>query len=146
MNLCLLYLFIFEQIYLQKGYIMEKIAIPTVNDTVDDHFGHAELFLIYQVSSNKEIESKEFYVPAKGCGCKSGLAGDLKNIGVTTLLAGNMGRGAQNTLKSNDIDVITGFSGKADDAVQKWLSGDFARTYELCSGGHNGHACNHHDH
>ena len=126
---------------------MEKVAVPTVEDNVDSHFGHAEMFLIYNINEKKEIESTEYYKPAIGCGCKSGLAGDLKGLGVSTLLAGNMGQGAQNTLKNNGINVFTGFSGKAEGAVRTWLSGDFVSLLETCEGGHHhGHSCSHHNH
>ena len=39
----------------------------------------------------------------QGCGCKSDIAGVLENMGVSVMLAGNMGQGALNVLTSHHI-------------------------------------------
>ena len=33
-----------------------KIAVPTRNNVVDDHFGHCEAYTIFTVDTNNKIE------------------------------------------------------------------------------------------
>ena len=88
-----------------------KIAIPTRNQSVDDHFGHCEYYTIFTISEDKQIADRETQASPEGCGCKSNIAGVLEEKGVSLLLAGNMGEGAKNVLEAHHIQVIRGCSG-----------------------------------
>jgi predicted Fe-Mo cluster-binding NifX family protein len=123
---------------------MKKIAIPVVQEIINDHFGHSDEFLIFKVEENNQIELIETLKTENGCGCKSNLTEELVAREVTMILAGNLGQGAKSKLNKAGIEVITGFSGNAKEAVYKWISGDFKYQPVICSGGHNnGHNCNH---
>ena len=94
-----------------------KIAVPTRDSVVDDHFGHCSYYTIYGVENGKVV-SKESYPSPQGCGCKSGVAPILAGMGVKVMLAGNMGQGAKNVLESTNIEVFRGCSGDpARDAI-----------------------------
>lgn len=126
---------------------MKKIAIPSRDNSVDEHFGHCEYYTIVTVDdNNKIIERKEMPSP-EGCGCKSNIAEVLKNIGVSTMLAGGMGAGAQNVLMNNGIQVHGGFSGNVDQVLTSWLSGENVGQEPACSShSHDdGHDCGHHN-
>ena len=112
-----------------------KIALPTRDGHIDDHFGHCHHYTIYTVE-NKEIISVEELPSPEGCGCKSGIAADLQAAGVQVMLAGNIGEGAKNVLESNEIKVIRGCSGDIDKLVSDYLAGNVVD---------NGEICNHHD-
>ena len=56
-----------------------KLAIPTRNGRVDDHFGHCDHYTIFTING-KEIISREDLPSPQGCGCKSGIAKDLQDI------------------------------------------------------------------
>lgn len=43
-----------------------KIAIPTRNNVVDDHFGHCEYYTIFTIDENKNIIAKERHESPEG--------------------------------------------------------------------------------
>ena len=87
-----------------------KIAVPTRDGRVDDHFGHCDHYTIFTIADDKIVESVTMPSP-QGCGCKSGIAADLQAAGVQVMLAGSMGMGALNKLAAHDIKVVRGCSG-----------------------------------
>ena len=110
-----------------------KIAMPTRGNIIDDHFGHCEFFTIFTLDDvKKEIQNKEILPSPSGCGCKSGVAGILKDQGVTLLLAGNMGQGAVNVLEDAGINVIRGCYGNLEDVLDQWVNGNLLDSGELC--------------
>jgi predicted Fe-Mo cluster-binding NifX family protein len=119
-----------------KGKTM-KIAVPTTQDgKVDSHFGHAEKFTIYDISEKNEILSNEVIQSCEGCGCKSNIVFTLSQMGVSVMLAGNMGEGAVNVLGSNGIKVIRGCDGEINLVVNQYLSGAINDSGELCAHHH----------
>lgn len=110
-----------------------KIAVPTAQGFVDSHFGHCAYFTIYEIDNEKNIVSKSELPSPQGCGCKSGIAPILKNMGVTVMLAGNMGDGAVNVLSNNSISVIRGCSGNIDDVVVAYLQGKLIDSQLTCN-------------
>ncbi len=72
-----------------------KIALPSRQNNIDDHFGHCEYFTVYTVDTlKKEILDSEIVKSPEGCGCKSNIASILSDMGIKVMLAGNMGEGA----------------------------------------------------
>ena len=68
-----------------------KIAIPTRDSRIDDHFGHCDHYTIYTIE-DKTIVAREELPSPQGCGCKSGIAADLQRLGVTAMfVVGNVG-------------------------------------------------------
>ena len=116
-----------------------KIACPTKNNSIDNHFGHCDYFTIFNVENKAIIEETHFDAPV-GCGCKSTIAADLEKIGVSVMLAGNMGEGALNVLKSHNIQVIRGCQGDIHDVLNAYLNGELKDTVIAC----DHHSCNHH--
>ena len=112
-----------------------KIAIPTRDGRVDDHFGHCDHYTIYTIE-DKTITATETLASPQGCGCKSNIASTLAQMGVEVMLAGNMGEGAKNVLQKHDIVVVRGCSGDIETLVQSYLLG-----FILDSG----EGCDHHD-
>ena len=117
----------FKQIRKNKIQRDMKIALPTRGNMVDDHFGHCEAFTIYTIENNQIVNSEQLPSPA-GCGCKSGVAVTLAQLGVELMLAGNMGEGAKNVLEFNGINVIRGCHGLAEEVVKSYLKGEIAAT------------------
>ena len=125
---------------------MKKIALPGRNGLVDDHFGHCEYFAIYETDGSGKIAGLEKMQSPQSCGCKSGVAEQLKEKGVSVLLAGNMGAGALNRLNANGIEVIRGCSGTLEDVLASYLSGNLKDSGESCAHHHeDGHSCTHGD-
>lgn len=109
-----------------------KIALPSRQDLIDDHFGHCEYFTVFTIDNNRKIITQETIASPAGCGCKSNIASILAEMGVTVMLAGNMGEGAVNVLNSCGIDVVRGCSGGVKDVAQNWLTGLIADSGDSC--------------
>ena len=101
-----------------------KIALPSNKNQIDEHFGHCEYFTVFTIDDKNKILSQETITPPAGCGCKSDIASILAQMGVTHMLAGNMGQGAVNVLENNGIQVLRGCSGNVKDVVESWLAGN----------------------
>lgn len=119
-----------------------KIAIPTADGHVDDHFGHCDHYTIFEIK-DKKIVGEETLPAGEGCGCKSNIASVLKEKGVTVLLGGSMGDGAKNVLEAQQIRVVRGCSGDIRQLVNDFLSGKVCDSGVGCAG-HDG-GCGHHD-
>ena len=109
-----------------------KIAIPTRNKQVDDHFGHCDAYTIFSVNDSKTIDSEENYEAPRGCGCKSNIAGILREKGVEVLLAGNMGQGAVNKVSEAGIKVVRGCSGNVRILAEAYLKNQITDSGEIC--------------
>jgi len=118
-----------------------KIAIPTREHLVDDHFGHCDHYTIYTVNDEKEITCSQRLDSPQGCGCKSNIAAVMEEMGITIMLAGNMGMGAFNKLSSHGISVVRGCHGDIDAVVKAYLEGTLADSAESC----DHHDCTHHE-
>lgn len=99
-----------------------KIALPTRDGKIDDHFGHCDHYTIATIEHGEVISRERLQAP-QGCGCKSGIAADLEKMGVELMLAGNMGEGAKNKLESHNIKVIRGCKGDVEAVLRGYLTG-----------------------
>lgn len=125
---------------------MKKIALPTRNGMIDDHFGHCEFYTILTVDEHNKIVKSETIPSPQGCGCKSNIAFQLQEEGVSVMLAGNMGEGALNKLSSCHIAVIRGCKGSVMEVAEAYLAGKIQDSGVGCAGHHHedGHVCSHH--
>lgn len=135
-----------NNININKNEIMMKIAIPTRDNVVDNHFGHCEYYTILTVGQDNQILSSETIPSPQGCGCKSNIAGELENMGVSVMLAGNMGQGALNVLTFHHIKVIRGCSGNILEVAADYLSGKLTDSGVGCSSHEHHHECHGHSH
>ncbi|MCF0228584.1 MAG: FKBP-type peptidyl-prolyl cis-trans isomerase [Parasporobacterium sp.] len=111
-----------------------KIAVTYDNGQVYQHFGHTESFKIYDVEDGKVTCSEVVSADGQGHGA---VAGFLAAKGIEAVICGGLGAGAQAALADAGIEVCSGVSGDADEAVQAYING------ELISEGIN---CDHNDH
>lgn len=110
-----------------------KIALPANGMQVDEHFGHCQSFMIFEVDDENQIVAEEELTPPPGCGCKSNIVPELARMGVSVMLAGNMGGGAVNVLTSNGIQVIRGCSGNVREVTEAWLAGRVGDSGASCA-------------
>lgn len=113
-----------------------KVAVPTRNESVDDHFGHCEYYTIFTIE-NKRVINEELMKSPEGCGCKSNIAPVLAGMGVKIMLAGGMG--ALNVLNMSGIEVIRGCSGNIKAVISEYLKGDISDSGVGC---HSHDSCN----
>jgi predicted Fe-Mo cluster-binding NifX family protein len=119
-----------------------KIALPTRQNQIDEHFGHCDHFTVFTIDDQKKITSEEKIASPAGCGCKSDIAGILAQQGVKIMLAGNMGQGAVNVLNGHGISVLRGCSGNVKAVAESWLAGNLKDNGIDCM--QHEHGCNDH--
>lgn len=127
----------------EAGDTIMKIAVPSRDGLVDEHFGHCKEFLVFRSEAGRLVPEPTVPSP-EGCGCKSGVAADLARAGVTHLVACNMGEGAVRVLGSHGIVAVRGASGDAREAARAFANGTLADSGAGCAGhGGDGHECTH---
>lgn len=112
-----------------------KIAVTYAEGMIFQHFGHTAQFKIYEIE-NDTVKTAEV-VDTAGHG-HGALAGFLKEQGVSVLICGGIGGGAQMALAEAGISLFGGVSGDADEAVDALLAGQLVFNPNV--------RCNHHDH
>ena len=118
----------------EEGKSFHRIAVPVTEGKVATHFGHCEVFVFIDVNADtREIMNTTKEVPPEH---QPGLLPSwLEERGVSSILAGGIGRRAIDIFEQKNIDVITGAPAISPfDAVQKYLQ-------ETLVPGNN--ACNH---
>lgn len=122
-----------------------KLAIPTRDAMVDDHFGHCAYYTVFEIEDGKVLNQERLDSP-QGCGCKSNIASVLRELGVSVMLAGSMGDGAKRVLEAQNIKVIRGCSGAIAVVLAAYLGGIISDSGEGCSHHHEGeeHQCPNH--
>ena len=118
-----------------------KVAVTIsgndLSSPVDPHFGRCPRFLIVDTET---MESEVVPNSAVGSAHGAGIAAAqlVASKGVKAILTGNVGPNAYSALSASGIQVVTGVSGNAKDAVQRFSSGEFASTRGPTVGGHFG--------
>ena len=141
-----------------------RIAMPSLNGEIFQHFGKTEAFVIYDVDGKNIVNERVVETNGAGHGA---LAGFLKANEVDLLVCGGIGGGAIAALEGANIKILNGVSGETKKAVEAYLEGTLVSnpTAECgchhehnheheggCCGGeghehhhHEGGCCHHHD-
>jgi len=106
-----------------------KIAVASEGKMVTGHFGHCENFNIFEEKDGKIINSSSIPNPGHRPGFLPNYLGDL---GVNVIISGGMGGGAVEIFNERNIEVITGATGFANNAVESYLKGDLKSTGSIC--------------
>ena len=123
---------------------MEKVAVPTAEGSFSAHFGRSTGFAVFEVDpqARQVLARQDLPTPAHEHGAYPAL---LREHGVSVVLAGGMGPGAQNLFAEHRIQVLLGGSGDAPDAlVTAYLAGSLADGTNLCGEGGGHHDGDHH--
>ncbi|MBW7572118.1 NifB/NifX family molybdenum-iron cluster-binding protein [Caproiciproducens faecalis] len=108
-----------------------KIAVASEDRgrLVTEHFGHCEGFAIFETENGQITDS--VFVPNPGH--KPGfLPNFLNDRGVKVIISGSMGAGASDIFNEKGIEVITGATGEAKNAVNSYLQGTLKSTGSVC--------------
>ena len=117
-----------------------KIAATYDNGNIFQHFGKTEFFKVYEVEDNKVVSSEVIGSNGTGHGA---LAGLLAEQGISVLICGGIGGGAQTALAEAGIEVCSGAQGNTDEAVEAYLKGELTSAGTTCDHHHHeeGHSC-----
>ena len=117
-----------------------KIAVPSNQNMVDEHFGHCQYYTVFTVDDKNQIIAEDKVESPAGCGCKSNIVEILSKAGVELMLAGNMGDGAVNVLNHWGIKVLRGCSGNVKAVTEDYLAGKLQDSGLGCHA--HEHGCN----
>lgn len=120
-----------------------KIAATYDNGNIFQHFGKTEFFKVYEVEDNNVVSSEVIGSNGTGHGA---LAGLLAEQGISVLICGGIGGGAQSALAEAGIELCSGAQGDADATVEAYLKGELVSTGVNCDHHHEeGHSCGSHE-
>lgn len=119
---------------------MKKIAVASEQAMVTQHFGHCENFMIFETADGKITKSESVPNPGHRPGF---LPVFLNEKGVNVIISGGMGGGAIDIFNEKGIEVITGASGGAEEAVKRYLAGELKSTGSVCSEHQHADECGH---
>lgn len=122
-----------------------RIAVTYENGEIYQHFGHTELFRIYDVEDGRVVHRMTIKPVNAG---HEAMAGVLRKAGADTLICGGIGAGAQRALEAMGIRLCAGVSGSSDAAVEAFLRGSLRYSSESNCTAHDseggcGHDCGH---
>ncbi len=114
----------------KKESDMKKIAVPTAEGQLCMHFGHCQVFTLFDVEGTIIKSSTEMVPPPHEPGV---IPKWLHEQGATHIIAGGMGSRAQDLFRQYGITVVTGAS--ADDpevSVRQFIDGTLVTGANVC--------------
>ena len=109
----------------------------SLDANVDSRFGRCPYFVIVDSETMKfDVVSNDSTNAAHGAGIQA--AQTIVNSGCKVVITGNVGPNAFNVLSTTGIKVITGVSGKINEALEKYKNGELQETANPTVGGHFG--------
>jgi predicted Fe-Mo cluster-binding NifX family protein len=109
----------------------------TLDTTVDPRFGRCR-YLIYVDPKTLEFEAADNSGAMAGEGAGIATAQAIASKGVEAVLTGNCGPNAYQVLSAAGIRVVTGVSGRINDAVQDYKFGKYQASGQPNVTGHYG--------
>lgn len=124
------------------------VAVETdggLDASVSEHFGHCAGFVVVEVAQGQIKGERMVLNPFSQAHQPGQLPKVVQGLGASVLLAGGMGPRAQAMLAGFGVEVATGATGTARDAVQAFLRGELRGFIPCADHGHN-EACGGHHH
>ena len=116
-----------------------KIAVAYKDGEIFEHFGHAEMFAVYDYEEANIEKCSKKLVSAEGLHGHADMAGLMKQENVDAVIVGQMGPEAKAMLLSLGIVPIIGYCGDADTAADMLMMGQLPIIDGAgCSGGCGG--------
>ena len=118
-----------------------NICVTTVSNSldslVDDRFGRCAYFLIVDSETMKfRALPNESFGATHGAGVQT--AQSIVNSRIEAVITGNVGPNAFSVLSASGIRILTGVSGSAREAVEKFKNGQLRETANPTTVGHFG--------
>jgi len=127
---------------------MIKVALATNEQGTLDHFGHCDRFMIYEINDSLISDETTVKNPEHQRGF---LPKFLYDLGVTHVIAQNLGAMALKIMDGLKMEVIYGIEGLASDVIHQFIAGTLESSKESCkhhddhdhSDGHHHHSHHH---
>ena len=119
-----------------------KIAVPMAQGELCPHFGHCEVFGVVDVEDGKVVKEEFLTPPPHAPGVIPNWLAEQK---VNVVLTGGMGPMAQNLMRQNGIEVVTGVSGGSlNSVIDAYLKNELVIGNNSCDHEHGSdHVCKH---
>ena len=114
-----------------------KIAVSWKDGEIYEHFGHAEMFAIYDFDLNDLDKTTKRLIDVRELHGHEAMAQRMKDEQIDAVLCGNMGAAAKALLLSYGIVPVIGYCGDADTAAELLVLGRLP----IVSGGDCGCGC-----
>jgi len=115
----------------------KKIAIPTTNGLLDQHFGHCHQFTFFEIENNQVTGISFMDAPPHEHGV---LPIWLSEKGPTDLIVGGIGQKAIQLFKQNGINVYTGAPLiSPEEIITGFLNDSLSFSANYCD--HKAHTC-----
>ena len=101
-----------------------KIAIPICEDCVSNVFDFAGKLLLVEIENSKEISRSEVPLESQSL---SQRVGQLKSLEVDVLICGAISRALANMVTAPGIQVLPYVTGRIDDVLQAYLTGQLVK-------------------
>lgn len=105
------------------------IAVACEGASVTEHFGHCESFMLFDTEGGAIKSAVSLPNPGHRPGF---LPKFLKAQGAEVILSGGMGGGAIDIFNELGVQVVTGASGEARQAVESYLRGKLVSSGTVC--------------
>ena len=99
-----------------------KIAVAYDNGQIHGHFGHCDMFAVYEYGEYVSDCQKTLVETGERSGHQA-MADRMKELGVEAVIVGNMGPEAKAALLAYGIIPVVGYSGDADTASDLLVTG-----------------------
>jgi len=107
-----------------------RIAIPLAGGQLALHFGHSDGFALVEVEDGQPANTEQVPPPAHAPGV---LPRWLAEQGCSLIIAGGIGRRAQDLFAASGIDVISGAPQLSpEELVRQYLAGNLETGGNLC--------------
>ncbi len=101
-----------------------KVAIPLWNECVSNVFDFAHRLLLVEIESGEEINRSEVELKTESLLQR---AGQLKSLEVDVLVCGAISRALAHMVTASGIQVLPYVTGRVDDVLQAYLTGQLVR-------------------
>lgn len=109
-----------------------KIAVPTDNGSVSEHFGRCPEFTIAQIEEGKIVDKKTIPNPGHHPGF---LPNYMQKEGVEIMIAGGIGQRALGLFEQAGIKAVLGITGSIEDILEKAAKEELKGSDSFCSPG-----------
>jgi len=96
---------------------------------VSQHFGRCSEYRIFDLPDGKIVSQTTLKSPGHEPGVLPRL---LASHGVNCVIAGGMGPNAVNLFRQNNVEAITGASGKVEDVIRAYIDGTLKLNESSC--------------
>ncbi len=106
-----------------------KVAVSTDDGRVAQHFGRCQSYTLAKLDGQKIVDKTVLANPGHEPGF---LPAFLAEKGIKCIIAGGMGRRAQELFKKAGIETVVGITGEVEAVLAKYGRGELFSSEEFC--------------